>query len=54
MKEYGNTNLMMKAPVTCPDQTIHYEFSIDDDQLLTMDWVLTRVADSQGGMGAGG
>jgi hypothetical protein len=54
MKEYGNTHLMMKAPVTCPEQTIHYEFSIDDDQLLMMDWVLTRVSDSQGGMSAGG
>lgn len=53
MKEYGNSSLMMKAPITCPNETIHYEFPVGADQFLVMDWVLTRVSDSQGGFGAG-
>lgn len=54
MKEYGNPSLKMKAPITCPDETIHYMFPVGEHQFLVMDWVLTRISDSQGGGGAGG
>jgi len=54
MKEYGTPSLKMKAPITCPNESIHYEFPIGTDQFLVMDWVLTRISDAQGGSGAGG
>lgn len=54
MKKQGTSSLKMKAPITCPNETIQYEFPVDDYQILVMDWVLTRISDSPGGSGAGG
>ncbi len=54
MKEHGNSSLKMKAPITCPNESVHYEFPVGADQFLVMDWVLTRISDSQGGGDAGG
>jgi hypothetical protein len=54
MKEHGRPDLKMKAPITCPQEVIHYLFDIENGQFLEMDWVLTRISHAQGGNPTGG
>ncbi|HIG27609.1 MAG TPA: hypothetical protein EYQ50_07320 [Verrucomicrobiales bacterium] len=62
MKEQGTPALNMRAPITCPDESIHFIVEVGAGQFLALEWTLTRIAaplntvpaSGSGGGGSGG
>ena len=54
MREHGTPALKMKAPITCPDESIQYVIDAGAGQSLTLDWTLTRIANPQESESTGG
>lgn len=54
MREQGTTALMMKAPITCPDESIYYLFDLGAGQFLELNWTLTKISDPQDTTSASG
>ncbi|MDA7500199.1 DUF922 domain-containing Zn-dependent protease [bacterium] len=44
MKEQGTPELKMRAPITCPTQSIQYRIDLGLGQFFEIEWRLTRIA----------